>query len=194
MIWKHIESETVKDYIYLKNELIRLGYTIASVTLDGKRGLYKAFNNIPKQMCHFHQKKIIQRYITMKPKLEAGKDLKKIMTRLTQTNEKNFTIKLNEWYKTYKDFLDEITVNNITGEFHYTHPRIRSAYRSLITNLPYLFTYKNYKDLTISNTTNALEGGVFSHMKNMISLHRGLTKSMKIMLVDYEHSHLKCNI
>ena len=30
----------------------------------------------------------------------------------------------------------------------------------------------------IPNTTNALEGGVFSHMKNMISLHRELSKSM----------------
>ncbi len=75
------------------------------MTLDGKRGLYKAFNDIPKQMCHFHQKKIMQRYITMRPKLEAGKDLKKIMIRLTQTNEKNFTEKLNEWYKNYRDYL-----------------------------------------------------------------------------------------
>ena len=161
----------IQNYKYLKEELQELGYIIHSVTLDGKRGLYKAFNSIPKQMCHFHQKKIIQRYITMKPKLEEGKYLKKIMTRLTQTNEKNFTQKIDEWYEKYKNFLDELTVNNLTGECHYTHPRIRSEYRSLKTNLPYLFTYKNYKSLTISNTTNDLEGGVFSHMKNMISLH-----------------------
>ncbi len=51
--------------------------------------------------------------------------------------------------------------------------------------LPYLFTYKKYKHLAISNTTNALESGVFSHMKNMISLHRGLSKSLKLNLVDY---------
>ena len=57
LIWKHIGSETIKDYIYLKNELIKLGYSISSVTLDGKRGLYKAFNHIPKQMCHFQSKK-----------------------------------------------------------------------------------------------------------------------------------------
>jgi len=41
-IWKHIESEVVEDYRYLKEELIAIGYIIASVTLDGKRGLYKA--------------------------------------------------------------------------------------------------------------------------------------------------------
>jgi len=55
----------------------------------------------------------------------------------------------------------------------------------LRTNLPYLFTYKNYKHLLISNTTNALEGGAFSHMKNMISLQRGLSKSLELNLVDY---------
>ena len=185
LIWKHIESEMVKDYKYLKEELISIGYTIASVTLDGKRGLYKAFEDIPLEMCHFHQKMIVQRYITMKPKLEASKDLKKIVTRLTQTTEKNFTLKLDEWYEEYQKFLDEKSISSTTGKLHYTHPRIRAAYRSLRTNLPYLFTYKNYKNLGIPNTTNALEGGVFSHMKNMISLHRGLSKSMKLNLVDY---------
>lgn len=188
LIWKHIESETTRDYKYLKEELVALGYTIQSVTLDGKRGLNKAFKDIPIQMCHFHQKKIVQRYITMRPKLEASQDLKKIVSKLTQTTEKNFTQKLDEWYEIYKDFLDEKSISSTTGELHYTHPRIRAAYRSLRTNLPYLFTYKNYKNykkLTIQNTTNALEGGVFSHMKNMISLHRGLTKSLKLNLVDY---------
>jgi len=185
LIWKHIESEIVQDYKYLKEELQELGYIIQSVTLDGKRGLYKAFKDIPIQMCHFHQKKIIQRYITMRPKLEASKELKKIVSRLTHTTEKILTQKLDDWYEIYKDFLDEKSISSTTGELHYTHPRIRAAYRSLETNLPYLFTYKNHKKLNIQNTTNALEGGVFSHMKNMISLHRGLSKSLKLNLVDY---------
>ena len=106
IIWKHIDSETVKEYIYLKNELLRLGYTIISVTLDGKRVLYKAFKDIPKQMCHFHQKKIIQRYITMNPKLVAGKDLKKVILRLTHTNEKNFSKRLDEWHEKHKKLIN----------------------------------------------------------------------------------------
>jgi len=130
LIWKHIESEVIKDYKYLKEELIRIGYIITSVTLDGKRGLYKAFEGIPIQMCHFHQKKIIQRYLTMRPKLEASKDLKRIVSRLTQTTEKNFTQKLDEWYDKYQDFLDEKSLSSTTGKLHYTHPRIRAAYRA----------------------------------------------------------------
>ena len=110
LIWKHVQSELVQDYKYLKEELLEFGYIIQNVTLDGKRGLYKAFKDIPIQMCHFHQKKIIQRYITMKPKLQSSKDLKKIVSRLTHTTEKNLIQKLDEWYETYKDFLDEKSV------------------------------------------------------------------------------------
>ena len=47
LIWKYIESETIKDYKYLKEELFGLGYIIQSATLDGKRGLTKAFTDIP---------------------------------------------------------------------------------------------------------------------------------------------------
>jgi hypothetical protein len=64
----------------------------------------------------------------MNPKMEASKELKKIVSRLTQTTEKNFTQKLDEWYEIYKDFLEEKSVSSTTGELHYTHPRIRAAY------------------------------------------------------------------
>ena len=127
LIWKHIQSETVQDYRYLKQELVELGYTIQSATLDGKRGLFKAFKDVPVQMCHFHQKKIVQRYITMRPKLEASKDLKKIVSRLTLTTEKNFTVKLDEWYKIYKDFLEEKSISSTTGKLHYTETYHKSC-------------------------------------------------------------------
>jgi len=75
-------------------------------------------------------------------------------------------------------------VSTITGKEQFTHPRIRSAYKSLLTNLPYLFTYKNEKDIVIHNTTNSLDGGVFSPMKKLIKIHNGFTKSLKIKMVD----------
>ena len=39
LIWKHIQTERVDDYKYLLIELLALGYTILSVTIDGKRGV-----------------------------------------------------------------------------------------------------------------------------------------------------------
>ena len=64
----------------------------------------------------------------MRPKLDASKDLKRIVSRLTHTTEKNFTIKLDKWYEIYKDFLEERSISSTTGKLNYTHPRIRAAY------------------------------------------------------------------
>lgn len=184
LIWKHIQSETIKDYKYLLAKLLKLGYIINSITIDGKRGLYRAFEDYHVQMCHFHQKRIIQRYITKKPKLQASKDLQRIMQRLTSTNETIFSKRLDAWYEMYSDFLAEKTLNETTGKENYTHAKLVSAYRSLRTNLPYLFTYKKHKHLCIHNTTNSLDGGVFSPMKMLIKIHRGLNKSLKLKMVD----------
>ena len=135
-------------------------------------------------MCHFHQKKIIQRYITKYPRLQAGKDLKKVMYNLTTTTEGRFTKKLDEWFKIYEDFTEELTVNPITGECFYKHQKLRAAYRSLRANLPYLFTYKNNKNLSIANTTNNLDGGTFSPMKKKINVHSGMSKNLRFKMVD----------
>ena len=184
LIWKHIEGEKLKDYKYLLNELLTFGYKIKAVVIDGKRGLYTLFKDYPIQMCLFHQKRIIQRYITKNPKLEASQELKKIVARLTKVTELTFYLKLDKWYDTYEDFLNERTVNPITGEETFTHYRLVAAYKSLRTHLHYLFTCKKYKKMNIPNTTNCLDGGVFSPMKILIKIHRGLNKSLKLKIVD----------
>jgi len=74
------------------------------------------------------------------------------MYRLTSTNETIFTKKLDVWYERYKDFLNEKTLNKSTGKEYYTHAKLVSAYKSLRTNLPYLFTHKKYKHLKIQHT------------------------------------------
>lgn len=84
----------------------------------------------------------------------------------------------------YKSFLDEKTLNVKTNRLTPTHARLVSAYRSLNTNQPYLFTYKNHKDFNIPNTTNHLDGGVFSQLKKLIKLHQGLAKKRKVKLID----------
>jgi hypothetical protein len=36
----------------------------------------------------------------------------------------------------------------------------------------------------IQNTTNGLDGGVFSPMKKLFKIHNGFTKSLKLKMVD----------
>lgn len=59
-----------------------------------------------------------------------------------------------------------------------------AAYKSLRRNLPYLFTHKNYPHSQIPNTTNSLNGGVFTQLKKLIKLHQGMSRSLKIKLID----------
>jgi len=108
---------------------------------DGRRGLINSFNDIPIQMCQFHQSAIIRRYITQNPKMPASIELKEIVGLMKNTDKESFIGALNQWHTQWKSFLDERTVNEITGKSHYTHKRLRSAYRSLKTNLPWLFTW-----------------------------------------------------
>ena len=184
LVWKHIDRELVFDYKQQLKVLLDLRYDIKAIIIDGKRGLYGTFKGYPIQMCHFHQRKTINKYLTRKPRLEASKELQRIMYNLTTTTQTIFTKKLNEWYEKYQSFLDEKSISSITGKLNFTHPRVRSAYRSLITNLPYLFTYKNEKNITIHNTTNSIDGGVFSPMKKLIKIHNGFTKNLKLKMVD----------
>lgn len=192
LLWKHIQSERAKDYKQLLNRLLDLGYTVQSVTIDGKRGLYKVFKDYPVQMCHFHQAKTARRYITKRPKLLASKDLQKIMYRLKETNRKNFSKKLDEWYENYRDFIEEKSINPDTDKSHFTHYKVRAAYKSLRANLQYLFIRKEHPNIKIPNTTNTLDGGTFKPMKSLLNMHTGFDKSLKLKIVDeYLVNHKK---
>ena len=98
------------------------------------------FSGLPVQLCHFHQVAIIKRYLTSKPKFSAGVELWRIALTLAETTEKKFVKQLDDWHQKRETFLKEKTINPITGKWFYTHKRVRSADRSLKTNLPYLFT------------------------------------------------------
>lgn len=181
--WKHIESEKIAHYQQGKKHLKANGFTIQAVVIDGRRGVKQLFKDIPVQMCHFHQAQIIQRYITKNPKLEASIELKKIVETLTSTNADAFSKNLAEWHETWKEFLKEKTTHPLTERWSYTHKKVRSAYRSLNTNLPYLFTYQKYTELHIPNTTNQLEG-FFTYLKGLLNVHRGLVHKRKVKLID----------
>ncbi len=187
-----IESETNEEYKVLRKEIEDNRYIIKAIIIDGRRGLYGLFKDIPIQMCHFHQQAIITRYLTKNPKLEASIKLKRIASYLGKVQQDRFIFLLDCWYKRYKLFLNEKTLNEETRRWRYTHRRLRSAYRSLRTNLTYLFTYKNHPDLHIQNTTNSLDGGVFSPMKMLLKIHRGIGIDMKKKLItDYLENMVK---
>ncbi len=179
----YVKTETNAQYIQGVNLLKNKGFIVDGIVCDGRKGLIQAFSNIPVQMCQFHQSAIIRRYLTKKPKLPAAIELLKIVDLMKQTDKESFTGALTGWFESWESFLNERTVSKETGRSFYTHKRLRSAYRSLKTNLPWLFTWYDNIELGIPNTTNAIDGH-FADLKNKLRNHNGQSRESKIKFIN----------
>ena len=143
------------------------------------------FADIPVQLCHFHQVKTVNRYLTRKPKTVAAQDLRELVLTLKSSNRHQFESALNDWFGRHKSFLNERSIHPETGKSHYTHKRLRSAYNSLKRNLDYLFAFERFAELDIPKTTNFLEGR-FGDMKRKLRCHQGMKKENKVRFIkDY---------
>jgi hypothetical protein len=178
-----VRYETNALYLSGISEIARRGISIQAIVCDGRQGLFGLFGDIPMQMCQFHQIQIVLHYLTRKPKTQAAIELKKLTLRLTKQTKIEFIKGLNDWFLRWSDYLNERNRSPSTGKTYYTHKRLRSAYLSLKKHLPNLFTFEDYKELMIPNTTNALDGQ-FSDLKNKLRNHNGLSKTRKMKFID----------
>ena len=179
----YVKTETNALYIRGVNELKKQGFEVVAIVCDGRKGLIQSFKNIPIQMCQFHQVAIIRRYVTKNPKLPASIELKELVAMMKMTDKESFEGGLKLWYTKWESFLNERTTNPETGKSHYTHIRLRSAYRSLKSNLNWLFTWYDNIELNIPNTTNAIDGH-FSDLKNKLRNHNGLSRARKMKFIN----------
>jgi hypothetical protein len=179
----YVKAETNALYQKGVEELKSKGFTVNAIVCDGRRGLIQSFGDIPVQMCQFHQVAIIRRYITKSPRMPASVELKEIVHLMTKTDRESFEGVLNQWSIKWEGFLKERTLNIETGKSHYTHKRLRSAYRSLKNNLPWLFTWYEHIEMKIPNTTNAIDGH-FADLKTKLRNHNGLSVHNKMKFID----------
>jgi len=179
----YVKSETNRLYIHGINELKKQGFIIVAIVCDGRTGLLNSFKDIPIQMCQFHQVAIIRRYITKKPKTPCAIELKEFVSMMKMTDKESFEGGLELWFNKWEPYLNERTINLETGKSHFTHKRLRSAYRSLKNNSKWLFTWYDYLELNIPNTTNAIDGH-FSDLKNKLRNHNGLSTARKMKFID----------
>lgn len=180
---RYVKHETIMLYREGFEVLFNLGFTIKGIVCDGKKGLLQMYPGIPTQMCQFHQKLIIRRYLTKKPKMQASIELLELTKILTKTDKESFVGGLNQWYDKWEDFLNERSYATFKKKSAYKHKRLRSAYNSLKRNLPYLFVWYDHYELNIPNTTNAIDGH-FSDLKNKLRCHNGLTEERKKKFID----------
>lgn len=183
VFWKYVKHETLEAYLSGIKTVEQLGYRVVAIVCDGKRGLLQSCTNIPVQMYQFHQIAIVTRYITKRTKLPANEELLQVIYLMPKTDKESFTGALNDWYTKWKDYLNEQTFDESKNKYRYKHHRLKSAYRSLTTNLKYIFTWYDHMELNIPNTTNGLEG-IFSDLKTKVRVHAGLKPKRKQKLID----------
>lgn len=171
-----------EKYREIKEDLLnlkKLGTQVYSVTCDGHRAITKAvikiFPNAILQRCVVHVKRQIKSYLGTKPQLSEAKDLlyySRQITRIyTMEQAQQWLLAIYEWYKKNEAFINQKSVNEKTGTTWYTHKHLHQAATHLINAIPHLFSYLN--DDQIPRSTNEIEG-YFSHLKEKLTLHRGL--------------------
>ncbi|MFV0470960.1 MAG: hypothetical protein ACK5L7_02835 [Paludibacteraceae bacterium] len=163
--------------------IINKGIEIQSIICDGRNGLFTLFGNIPIPMCQRHQIEIISMYLTRIPKLQAGKELYLLTKNMPHLSENEFITAFKEWETKWTAFLNERTKNERTGKTLFTHKKLRSAWRSLKNNFPYLFVFEKHKELDIPNTKNVFECS-FGALKKRMNNHNGMTLEHKKKFID----------
>lgn len=168
-----IKSETNMDYTNAIHSLEERGYVIKGLITDGKQSLFGMFSDYKIQMCQFHMKQIIKRYLTQNPRLKAARALKELMASLTSSNGEKFKAEYQLWKERWSNTLSKRSLLK-SGKSQYTHKRLRSAMHSLDFYMPYLFTYQDPECKGMPNTNNKIEG-TFTDLKKNLNNHSGMS-------------------
>src|SRR3990167_7766907 len=116
-----LQLETPAEYHAARASLETQGFIIEAAVIDGKRGVLAVFPDIPVQFCQFHQIAIVRRYLTSRPKLPAGRELRAMALALPTIAEQTFTNLLAIWHKRWEQFLKERTYTPTQPSFS-IHP------------------------------------------------------------------------
>lgn len=151
---------------------------------DGARGLAKAASTIwPTtriQRCTFHVTSQVKRCTTLNPKLECGRELLGIASKLNDAKDAAavtaWLVEYNDWCTRWECFLREFTLKD--GKRLYTHERLRKARRSLnkLVHSGQLFTFVEMEQEcggTWDSTNNVIESKN-ARIREMLRMHRGL--------------------
>lgn len=170
--------------------LLKLGVQIESITCDGHKALLKAIRHVcpdvTLQRCVIHIQRMCRLWLSSKPKSEAGKELRRIISTVhlieTPLQRDYWIVQLVRWHETYNDFINQKTVNPLTGRYWYTHKLIRRSFMVTKKALPNMFTYLN--NTRIPKSTNGLES-FFGHLKGHLGVHRGLSSNHRKQFIQW---------
>jgi hypothetical protein len=174
------------------------------IVCDGQKGIElaiaRSWSGVAIQRCLFHVWMNIRKKLTLNPQSKAGQDLlahyRTIWQVRTPAQADEWVYSFQKIYAEHSIFLKERTKhpNPTPGQrtWWYTHRDVRSAYRQIdkLITTERLFTYTN-TDLqqeiqaTIPRTTNFVEGGINSQLKELLRHHRGMPPAHQQRLAEW---------
>jgi len=189
VFWNFCDHENYNNWI---DFLIRVKEP-SVVVCDGQRGMLVAVREVwPRiriQRCLIHVKRLVRIRLGQNPESLAGieiKDLVDCLLRIkTRRQKRRWLRQYSKWLKRHKKFIGEKSkgINPRTGKnsWWYTHRNLRSVNSLLHNAKPNLFTFIGHYH-EIPRTTNPIEGGTNSRLKELIHRHRGLSIDQKKIL------------
>jgi hypothetical protein len=161
--------------------LLNLGIEIESVTTDGARNIIKAVRRscplAAIQRCVVHIQRECLTWLTRHPQSEAGAELRRIVRVLHLVENRHqwgeWVVSLVRWYERHREYVEAKSRKEDTNRYWFTHKMVRRAFVHIRRALPDMFRYLDNPD--IPKSTNSLES-FFGHLKQNVSLHRGLSK------------------
>lgn len=187
--WAFAARESYVSWYACLHALKGQGIAPRFAVCDGHRGLGKALRElwpeIRVQRCLAHVIREAKARLTQHPQSEAARDLLHLVRQLpgirTKRQRRRWLRSWRQWLRRYDGFLKERTANpDVPRRWWYTHRKLRSVRALLAHSVEDLFLYTRYPQ--IPRTTNAVEGGINSRLKDLYRRHRGLSLERKTTL------------
>jgi len=175
--YRHRENYESAHHLF--KEMMDRGLQPKAITIDGNTSVIRALKDVWPgiiiQRCITHIQRQGLAWLRRYPKLQASKDLRKILLTLTDVKderEKQAFIKvIRRWEKQHGSFVLSLpSRDKVYGDLQ----RARSL---ILHALPDMFHCLD--DPYIAATTNKLEG-YFSRMKETYRKHRGMSKKHRV--------------
>lgn len=190
LAWHLAESECSASWAALMIKIAPPTMVVA----DGGSGFKKAARAIwpdtHVQRCLVHISRQVKRKTTLKPQLDAGKELLKLARGLTKVKDADMAAEwlagYAGWCTKWERFLREFTLKD--GKRLYTHERLRSARHSLnaLVKEGTMFTFVRLQEGLggkWDSTNNIIEGRVNAQIREMLRAHRGLSAMRRVKAV-----------
>lgn len=188
--WMPAVRECYASWTLFLVGLMQEGLEPSIVVCDGQRGMLKAIREVwPKaqiQRCLVHVVRQSCAWLTQNPRTRAGRELLALVRYLpmirTKRQKRRWIRAFHYWNRRHVTFLKERTYGP-NRRWWYTHRKLRGT-RSLIGNaIPDLFRFVT--DHTVPRTSNHVEGGINSRLKELFRCHRGISLTKKLALASW---------